>query len=233
MKHATKLMMKLAAVAALLTAAAPAGATVSLNLADGDSTPTSVIVNPGATFTVTASLITTSEKVTGADYYLTLPAAVAGKFRLTARNAAGSSLSDLVKSDTGDNASSPGILDANFSLIATQPGVAAPRNALDLGASIANVNSPLNAGTYILATYTLSVAADTPVGAYTLATTSDAGTGWVGIAPLFPESAFSAQGAFTINVQAVATAPTPVPEPATVSLLVLTAIATLGRRRHA
>jgi len=209
--------------------AAPARATVSLKLSDNDATPSSVSVIAGQSFTVTASLISTAEAVTGVDYYLTAPLSAAGKFRIVDRNITGSSFSDAIKPDAGDNNLNGGVEDSNFSLISVRPGNAAPRNALDLGASIANVGSPLTAGAYVLGTYTISVASDITPGTYTLATTSDSGTGWVSTAPLFNESAFAAHGSFNITI---APAAAPIPEPATLSLIALAGLTTLSRRRR-
>lgn len=196
-------LLSLGALALAVLVAVPARAAVSLALSDGDTTPTSRTVTPGSTFTITASLISTSEQVTGVDYYLQTSGAASGKLSIVDRNVGASQFSDLIKADVGDNGSNPGVEDANFRLLN-------PRNGLDLGASIANVSSPLNAGTYLLASYTISVPSNLAGGSYTISTTSDAGTGWVGAAPLFNESSFSQQGTFTITVSAPTT---PVPEP--------------------
>lgn len=205
----------------LLMGATAARATVSMSLSDGDATPTSVIVFPGSTFSVTATLVASTERLTGIDYYLQTSGAAAGKFRITGRNIGSSAFSDVIKPDTGDNGSNPGITDTNYSLLN-------PRNSLDLGASIANVATPLNPGTYALATYTISVPAGTPAGTYTLTTMSDPGTGWVAGPPLFLENAFNSHGTFSVTVQAT----TPVPEPSTGLMLVGLATAGLLRRRR-
>jgi hypothetical protein len=215
-----KLMPTLGAMVALFAAAPPARAAVSLALSDGDSTPTSRTVIPGSTFTITASLISTSEPVTGVDYYLQTSGAASGKLAIFDRNVGTSPFSDLIKADTGDNGANPGVEDASVRLLS-------PRNGLDLGASIANVSSPLGAGTYALASYTINVPGTLVPGTYTISTTSDPGTGWVGGAPLFNEASFSQQGTFTITVNAPTT---PVPEPA-MGGLVAAAGLLLTRRR--
>ena len=178
--------------------ATPASALVRLELVDNDATPASTTVLPGASFTVTARLVSTqaSEQITGADYYLSVSGAGAGKFRITGRDTTGSAFSDLIKANNGDNGANPGVLDAAFSVLN-------PRNALDLGASVTNVGAP-NPGnsTHLLAFYTISVPSNTPTGTYTLSTLSEPGTGWVGAAPLFNEAAFSQHGSFTVTVQA-------------------------------
>lgn len=202
------------------SAAVKTGATVSLSLSDGDATPSSVIVVPGSTFTVTASL-TTSTKLTGVDYYLQASGAASGKLRITGRSLGNSLLADPVKANVGDNGSNPGVLDLIASTLK-------PRNLLDLGASVDNVNVPVNAGTYALATYTISVPATLTPGTYTLSTTSDAGSGWVETAPLFNEWSFNSQGAFTVTVQAPGAG---VPEPGVVGIVGVVAAGWLGRRR--
>lgn len=204
-----------AVLLALLAVTHPAAATVSLSLGDNDTTPTGAVVAPGSTFTVTASLVSTGDSVTGLDYYLHASGAAAGRLRILDRNLAGSSFSDPLKADVGDNGANPGVEDSNFNLLA-------PRNSLDLGASVANVNSALGAGTHFLATYTILVPAGTPDGTYLLSTTADPGTGYVGAAPFFPESEFAQHGAFSLTVQAPVT--NPVPEPAFLAPLALAAL---------
>jgi hypothetical protein len=190
--------------AAVVAAVAPvASATVGIALSDGDATPTSRVVIPGTTFTVTANLVSTGEQVTGVDYYFQVTGAAAGKVRLTDRNVGASPFSDLIKADVGDNGSNPGVEDASVSLLG-------PRNGLDLGASIANVNVPAGAGTHFLGAYTFSVPATLVPGTYTLSTTSDPGSGWVAGAPLFSEAEFNQHGSFTFTINPP---PAPVPEP--------------------
>jgi hypothetical protein len=210
-----------AALAAITAAPAARGA-VSLSISDGDATPTSRVVTPGSTFTVTVSLLSTAEKLTGVDYYLQSTGAGAGKFRITDRNVGSSPFSDLLKADTGDNNLTLGVEDSTVSLLN-------PRNGLDLGASINNVNAPLDPGAYTLASYTFSVPANLAPGTYLISTTSDAGTGYVGAAPLFPESGFNQQGTFTVTVNA----PTnPIPEPAG-GMVLFAACGFVARRRRA
>jgi hypothetical protein len=132
-KFSRKLILGIAAIfpaflAIEASAAVKSGATVSLKLSDNDATPTSTIVLPGSSFTVTASLVTTTP-LTGVDYYLQTTGAAAGKFRITARNLGASLLSDPIKANTGDNGLSAGVTDTSVSLLN-------PRNALDLGASV-------------------------------------------------------------------------------------------------
>lgn len=217
------LMPAVVAAAAVAFVAAPAArATVSLSLSDGDATPTSRVVTPGSTFTITASLISTGEQITGVDYYLQASGAAAGKVSLVDRNVGASPFSDLIKADTGDNGANPGVEDASVRLLN-------PRNGLDLGASIANVSLPLGAGTHLLATYTIDVPATLVPGTYTISTTSDTGTGWVGAAPFFNEASFGQQGSFTITIN-TPTAP-PVPEPVS-AMMVVAGMGLMLRRRR-
>src|SRR4029079_945826 len=117
----------------MILLAMPARANVSLSLMDNDATPNSTIAIPGSTFTVTARLLSTTESITGVDYYLQSTGSGSGKFRITARNITSSPFSDVIKADAGDNGANAGILDTTMSLLN-------PRNGLDLGASVANVN---------------------------------------------------------------------------------------------
>jgi hypothetical protein len=204
--------------------AIPAGALVRLELVDSDSTPGSGTVVAGQTFTVTARLVSTSagEKITGVDYYLNVSGAAAGKFRITDRNTTGSTFSDLIKANNGDNGANPGVLDAAFSTLN-------PRNALDLGAGVANVNVPAAGNaTYMLAFFTISIPSNTTPGTYTLSTTSEPGTGWVSGAPTFTEAAFAQQGSYTVTVNAAGA----VPEPATTGLVALGGLVVMARRRR-
>ncbi len=226
MKLSSKLLTLLAggvvAVGALSAAAATKpGAIVSLSLSDGDATPTARTVVPGSTFTITVNLTTTTP-LTGVDYYLQTTGASSGKFRILDRTV-GTALSDTIKADTGNNGTAPGIEDSNFSLLS-------PRNGLDLGASVTNVSTPVAAGIYALATYTISVPSDVAAGTYTLSTTSDAGTGWVEVAPTFDEWSFNAQGTFAVTVQGGGVGGG-VPEPATAGLAATALVGLLARRR--
>jgi hypothetical protein len=220
MKMSLKTLKFLAIAASSMLMAGNAHANVALTLSDGDSTPTSRVVVPGSTFTLTANLTSTTESITGVDYYLQAAGSGSGLFRITDRNIGSSPFSDLIKANTGDNGANAGILDATMSLLS-------PRNTLDLGASIANVNLPVTPGTYALATYTISVPSNISPGSYVISTTSDNGTGWVAQAPLFNESTFNQYGSFTVTVSQPIS---PVPEPSA-GLAIAGVIALLSRRR--
>lgn len=185
-------------LAASALAPVPAQAAVNLSIA-GNGGASSVTLSHGGSFSVTLNLTSTAESLTGVDYYFNISSGGSGLVRLTGRDLTGSAFSDPNLVNTGDNASSPGVLDANFSLLN-------PTNSLDLGATLSNVgvalpaNTGSNPSSYLLGTYTFSVDPNTPPGNYTLTTSSLPGSGVVTQAPNFSEQAFSQQGSFTIVV---------------------------------
>lgn len=195
-------------VAMLGFAAVPVQAAVNLGLFENNTTPHSVNVTPGGTFSVTLSLVSTAEQLAGLDYYLSISGAASGKVRLVGRDITGSLFNDLLKLNTGDNDTNPGVLDSKFSLLS-------PRNGLDLGAAIANINSalPPNTGTnpasYLLGKYTFTLAPDIALGTYTLSTFAPPGIGVVTQAPLFNEQPFSQQADFSVIVTPVVGSPEP------------------------
>lgn len=215
--------LALVAAAAVLLYANQARAAVSLVLSDNDATPQAATVARGGSINVSVLLTSTSEKVTGLDYYLQAAGAAAGKLRITARSLTGTSFSDVFRADTGDNAANAGVLDSSVSLLN-------PRNGVDLGASIANVANALSAGTYTVATYTLSIDPATSPGTYTLSTLSPTGAGWTGAAPTFADGTFSSQGSFALTVTTGVGGV--VPEPSSAVLLLGAMIPVFLRRRR-
>jgi hypothetical protein len=184
-------------------------------LADGAvnlvfNTPTQTVL-AGGTFNVTLSLqVTAGEQVTGLDYYFQ-ELSSAG-FTITNRDITGSAFSDAYFSNaqltsSGDAATPAGADNALNT-----------RNDYDLGA----VTNPAGTitGSGFVATFTLGVPNTAGIGQqYTISTTSNAGTGWVGPGPSFTDNPFSSQASMVVTV---------VPEPATWSLLSLGVLASLG-----
>jgi hypothetical protein len=205
-----RLLPAAAAGAALLGIANSAHAAVSLILTDNDATPQAITVNPGQSFTVTLNVTSTSEKLTGVDYYFQLSGAAAGKMSITQRDESASQFND------------PLLLDSS---------ITGPINKqFDLGATINNVSNALSAGTYLLAQYTISVDAGLAPGTYTLSTWDQPGSGVVREAPTFNEQAFDQQALFTVNVAPLVATP----EPGAAGMLVLGgSLLVLRRRRRA
>lgn len=192
-------VLALAAGAGLFGAASQARAAVSLVLTDNDATPDAVTLNAGQSYTVTLNVTSTSEKLTGVDYYFQLSGAAAGMMSITQRNISASQFSD------------PLLLDSSV----TGPIQGAAQSTTDLGATVNNVSNALTAGTYLLAQYTIAVDPSLAPGTYTLSTWALPGSGAVMEAPTFNEKAFDGQAAFTVTV-----APTvATPEPTAVALL--------------
>src|SRR2546423_11750127 len=103
LKNLAEMLCPALLAAVLLIPSTPARAAVSLTLSDNDSTPTAVSVARGSSFTVTVSVVSTSEKLTGVDYYLQAAGSAVGKLRLTARDLTGTQFSDPLKLNTGCN----------------------------------------------------------------------------------------------------------------------------------
>ena len=193
-----------ASLALLLCAAAPALATVSLAITDGDATPGSTVAGAGQTFGFTVNLVSTAEQTDGLDYYLTTPDG-SGWFSIFDRDTAGGKYNDpLYQSDTNVEASPNNILN--------------PRNFYDLG-GLATITQ--NAGTHLVAKYILTVNPATPNGIYTIRTTVAQPTeGWID--PQSGEHPFASHGTFTVSV----------PEPGGVAAAALLALGAAIRRRR-
>ena len=190
---------------AVLLCAAPALATVSLQITDNDATPGSTVVGAGQPFSFSVRLDSTSEQTAGLDYYLTTPDG-AGLFTIVGRNTAGGMYNDpLYYTDTTVTTSPSNILN--------------PRNLNDLGGLATNT---LNAGNYLVANYTLMVSAAAPNGQYTIQTMvlNPAIEGWID--PLSGEHPFNSHGSFSVSV----------PEPAGVAAATLLALGAASRRRR-
>lgn len=187
----------------MLIPSATAWATVSLNISDNDATPTATTLSPGGQFTFTVRLVSTAETTAGIDYYLNSSNSNP-YFSILDRNTAGSAYADpLFFSDAVVEASPSNLLN--------------PRNDNDLGGSATTTNG---VGTFLVANYTIAVAAGTPAGAYTITTTSNPNEGWID--PSFVDHPFNQHGSFTANV---------LPEPANLAVLGLALVGVIRRRR--
>jgi MYXO-CTERM domain-containing protein len=189
---------------AMLFCAAPALATVSLTITDNDATPGSTIVGAGQTFNFTVNLVSTAEQTTGLDYYLTTPNGD-GFFSIVDRNTAGSTFVDpLFFNDATVEGAPSNLLN--------------PRNDHDLGAL---ATATTNAGTHLVANFTMLVSAAAPNGIYTIQTTTAQPTeGWID--PSSGEHPFNSHGTFSISV----------PEPGAGAAAALVALGALVRRRR-
>lgn len=191
--------------------AMPSYGAVVLSFA-GSSVPVSV----GSTFDVNLFLTNGSEQVSALDYYVRSSSPNA--FRLVGRDTSSSELPDLLKSNVGDNGLNAGVLDIGSSLLT-------PRNAIDLGGSVNNVNIPLLSGTHSVAKLTFRVEPGTPAGPYLLTTDDLPGFGYVTAAPNLSDVSFDQHATFTVVVAAT-------PEPSCLALMGVVAVL-LTRRRNA
>ncbi len=163
---------------------------VDLGWVDNDGTPSGWLGAKNAAFTLTLN-ISSSEATTGLDYFLVSnDGFVLGTsyFTMTNRDISGTSYSDLYFTDAQVEAAPGNVLN--------------PRTDFDLGGTLNNVNNANVPGTYLISKYTFLVANSTPFGTYTIQTTSNAGTGWIGAGPDFSESEFSHHASYSITVAA-------------------------------
>jgi hypothetical protein len=180
---------------------AVAGASVSLAFVDQDGTTNgSVNVAAGGSFNVRLNLVTTSSTTddhTGLDYYLTLleGSSGSGLFSIQDRNIGASPYSDVIFDDTVVEALPSALLNL--------------RNDDDLGAAVASStpaenSATYNAGTFLVAIFTIKVDPAAPSGTYSLQTTSDPGTGWSGrhdvVNDPYPDNEFAQHANYSIVV---------------------------------
>ncbi len=161
----------------------------------------SISIAQNGTFTLDINIVTTFQSV-GMTYFMQmLDAAGFGQFEISARNIGASPFNDLITNDAGAVGNPNGILN--------------PTNVHDLGAVIADPNSPLAAGSYFIATLTFIPTSGmfTP-GVYHMTFDSRSIVADGG----FNDHAITAN-TFTITV---------VPEPATTGLAVLGGLMLLG-----
>lgn len=186
-------------VAALLLAAGIGQAAVLVSLTDNDGTPNVGFGDAGQPFTISVTLTSTLEQTTGLTYFLRDPSASIGNahFQIIGRDTTGSPFSDLTSTNATVTTPASAMLD--------------PDNNHDLGAGLADINSPLGIGSFFVANITFLVLPTTPNGNYMIELTPNSVA--AGPGPNFPE----------IQVQRFSyTVVTPsIPEPATASLLIL------------
>lgn len=158
-----------------LATALPARASVSLVFDDNAGTANAGTFAPNSNLVFDLLLNSTSESVSGVNFMLRVVEPVAsGKLRLLDRNLTGSAIIiDPVNADaTIEGAANPNaLLD--------------PQTELNLGGStdtakpIGTAGGPVPAGTgYVVAHLTISIAANTPPGVYTIETFSNPGEGY-------------------------------------------------------
>jgi hypothetical protein len=162
--HSARIGRLSLALAALLLPASLASATVNLRFTNTPVLPIVPDVDPQVSnFTVRLVLDSTGELTTGLDYRLesanaTGTSTVSNFFRILDRDVSVSPYSEATRPD---------------SEIETTPSATlAPRNGNTLGASLpgSEIFNPKGAGTWIVADYTIAIAANTPGGVYTLRT---------------------------------------------------------------
>src|SRR4051794_29752513 len=154
----------------LLLQCGAASGSVNLTMTNGAATSATVV--PGASFSFTVKLVSTStaaaDKVTGVDYYLTsqlVGAPVSNVFTIASRNTQsdGSAFSDVYSSDS--TVITPG----------ANPGLN-PTNGTDLGGVQAvSGSAPVSNATVVVADYSLSTNAAAPSGVYKVLTFSTPG----------------------------------------------------------
>lgn len=214
MRH-TSIVLRIALVVCALSITRAARAAVSLSFS-----PTSTQVNPGGTITLNLSLTSSTEHTVGLDYFLRAAPVASGSatglFTITGRTIPGTSpYSDPTNTNTA-------VLDAASANLKLTRGTFTNSNGTDLGASS---SAEQVAGTFPVATYTLSISSSAPIGSsYTISTYSDPGSGYsAGADQNFGVFPFTSQATTTVTV---------VPEPAGLALAIVGFGALVARRRR-
>ena len=193
-----KLTLTGSAIALLLTAGI-GHAAVMVSLTDNDGTPNVGSGDAGQPFSINVRLTSTLEQTTGLTYFLRDPSASIGNahFQIIGRDVTGSPFSDLTTN--------------NPTVLTPASAMLDPDNNHDLGAGLADINTPLGIGSFFVANITLLVLPTTPNGNYMIELTPNsiaagAGPDFVEI----PVTRFS----YTVVTPSV-------PEPAAAGLLIL------------
>lgn len=194
---------------ALLLAAGFGHAAVIVSLTDNDGVPNVGSGDAGQPFSISVTLTSTLEQTTGLTYFLRDPSASIGNahFQIVGRDITGSPYSDVTSTNSAVLAPASAVLD--------------PDNNSDLGAGLADINTPLGPGTYFVANITLLVLPTTPNGNYTIELTPNSVA--AGPGPNFTEIPVT-RFSYTVVTPSV-------PEPATASLLILGGLF-FGTRTH-
>ncbi|MGB7159169.1 MAG: hypothetical protein WBD40_13965 [Tepidisphaeraceae bacterium] len=199
----------------------PAGAhaAVSLAFVDQDGTSNgSVNVLPNGTFNVRLNLTsanTAADRTTAIDYYLTILGAGSGLFSIQDRNWTGSPYAGGIDGS--------GLYNDDATVEALPGALLDPRNDHDLGGGVLDEDVPTMGTSFLVAIFTIKVDPSTPVGTYSLQSTSDPGTGWVGAAPDFNDNEFAQHANYSIVV---------IPEPASAGFAACGAALLICSRRR-
>ncbi|HEY5753700.1 MAG TPA: PEP-CTERM sorting domain-containing protein [Chthoniobacterales bacterium] len=161
MKLSTSFQRTLAVAALSVGLASAASADVTLTIEDFDTPPadpSSEVLDPATalSFSFKLTLHSTSESLTGIDYQLQTIGAGSGWFSIVSRNITNSLFDDPI-SDEVD------VLEIGNALLD-------PENNVNLGATLSDPDSPVGAGDWLVAEFTLTALSGIAPGTYTIGT---------------------------------------------------------------
>jgi hypothetical protein len=219
MNTKTKYQVIVVLLAALVLPWSWANAAASLQF----TAPTATVA-PGGTVSITLQLVSDSAGTTALDYWLAQTSGtIAGAFSIVTGTTRGTnaypnvSATDgqvIATTDTKSNTTSGGMADG------IPDNQLKPQNGWDLGATKADTSTAYGAGTQTVGTFTLQIVPTATVGSvYTIGSFDYAGFGWSNSVTSSFDNAFTSQASIQITV---------VPEPATLSLLGLGGLGSLG-----